>query len=163
MRAPGPFRSRWFSWQIDEIRSDRALTFYGIALAAAHLLTSIQWQFRSGVSLMIGGDAARLCWPFFENCHAFGVSVWTVHYALWAFFLLSGLAGLCFLVRKVSAGYWLLMLVTTIRLVIMVRTIACARTSTTCSTGSCWPTCFFRASASSCAICSSRCTSGPVS
>jgi hypothetical protein len=116
------FESRWFSWQIDEIRSDRALTFYGIALAAAHLLTSIQWQFRSGVSLMIGGDAARLCWPFFENCHAFRVcSVWTVHYALWAFFLLSGLAGLCFLVRKVSAGYWLLMLATTIRLVIMVQ------------------------------------------
>ena len=28
---------------------------------------------------------------------------------------------MCFLVRKVSAGYWLLMLVTTIRLIIMVQ------------------------------------------
>jgi len=112
---------RWFSPQIDEIRSDRALAFYSIALAVAHLLTSIQWQFRSGVSLMIGGDAARLCWPFFEDCHVVRVSVWTVHYTLWGFFLLSILAGLCFLFRKISAGYWLLGLVTAIRLLIMIQ------------------------------------------
>jgi len=74
MHTVRPFAWRGFSGQIDEIRSDRALTFYGIALAAAHLLTSIQWQFRSGVSLMIGGDAARLCWPFFEACHVVHVS-----------------------------------------------------------------------------------------
>jgi hypothetical protein len=116
-----PFAWRGFSGQIDEIRSDRALTFYGIALAAAHLLTSIQWQFRSGVSLMIGGDAARLCWPFFEACHVVHVSVWAVHYTLWAFFLLSVLAGACFFFRRISAGYWLLVLVTAIRLLIMIQ------------------------------------------
>ena len=121
MHAVGPLAWRGFSDQIDEIRSDRALTFYGIALAAAHLLTSIQWQFRSGVSLMIGGDAARLCWPFFEDCHIVHVSVWTVHYTLWGFFLLSVLAGACFLLRRISAGYWLLVLVTAIRLLIMIQ------------------------------------------
>ena len=121
MHAFGPLAWRGFSDQIDEIRSDRALTFYGIALAAAHLLTSIQWQFRSGVSLMIGGDAARLCWPFFEDCHIVHVSVWTVHYTLWGLFLLSVLAGACFLLRRISAGYWLLVLVTAIRLLIMIQ------------------------------------------
>jgi hypothetical protein len=121
MSVISPWPWRWCSGQIDEIRNDRALTFYGIALAAAHLLTSIQWQFRSGVSLMIGGDAARLCWPFFENCHALRVSVWAVHYTLWAFFLLSVLAGACFLWRRITAGYWLLVLVTVIRLAIMIQ------------------------------------------
>jgi hypothetical protein len=119
--AVGPSAWRICSRQIDEIRSDPALRFYGVALAAAHLLTSIQWQFRSGVSLMIGGDAARLCWPFFEGCNAVRLSVWTVHYTLWGFFLLSVLASACFALRRISAGYWLLVLVTAIRLLIMVQ------------------------------------------
>src|SRR3982750_747721 len=97
-----------FSRQIDEIRGDPALILYGGALAAASVLTSIQWQFRSGVSLMLGGGADRLCWPFWEQCNAVRYSVWTVHYTLWAFFFLSVLAGLCFLLRRVTAGYWLL-------------------------------------------------------
>jgi hypothetical protein len=116
-----PLAWRPLSSQIDEIRADRALTLYGAALAAAHVLTSIQWQFRSGVSLMLGGGADRLCWPFWERCDAVHLSVWTVHYTLWAFFLLSALATACFLFRKVTAGYWLLAFVTAVRLAIMVQ------------------------------------------
>ena len=64
---------------------------------------------------------ASVCWPFFEDCHVVRVSVWAVHYTLWGLFLLSVLAGLCFLFRKISAGYWLLVLVTAIRLLIMIQ------------------------------------------
>jgi hypothetical protein len=115
-----PLARRIFSRQIDEIGSDRALTLYGAALAAANVLTSIQWQFRSGVSLMIGA-ADRLCWPFWEACNDVRFSVWTVHYTLWAFCLVSALAAACFLLRRVHAGYWLLALTTVVRLAIMVQ------------------------------------------
>jgi hypothetical protein len=110
-----------FSRQIEEIRADPALTLYGAALAAASVLTSIQWQFRSGVSLMLGGGADRLCWPFWEQCNDVRFSVWTVHYTLWAFLVLSALAGGCFLRRRVTAGYWLLTFVTLVRLAIMIQ------------------------------------------
>jgi len=116
-----PMGWRPLARQIDEIRADRALTLYGAALAAAHVLTSIQWQFRSGVSLMLGGGADRLCWPFWEQCNAAPVSVWTVHYTLWAFFIVSALAAVCFLAGRVTVGYWLLALVTVVRLLIMVQ------------------------------------------
>ena len=112
---------RILSSQIDEIASDRALTLFGAALAAANVLTSIQWQFRSGVSLMIGGGADRLCWPFWEQCNDIPFSVWTVHYTLWAFCLISALAAVCFLLRRVQSGYWLLALTTVVRLAIMVQ------------------------------------------
>jgi hypothetical protein len=121
MGAVGGRASRWFSRQIDEIRSDRALTLYGVALAAANVFTSLQWQFRSGVSLMIGRGNAPLCWPFWEECDAVRLSVWSVHYLLWGFLFLSLLAGGCFLFRKVAAGYWLLVLVNAVRLLIMIQ------------------------------------------
>ena len=116
-----PRATRTWSSQIAEIRGDRALTLYGAALAAANLLTSIQWQFRSGVSLMLANGPDRLCWPFWERCYDLQFSVWTVHYTLWAFCFLSAAAAACFLFKKAAAGYWLLAVVTVIRLAIMVQ------------------------------------------
>jgi hypothetical protein len=110
----------WFSRQIDEIRSDRALTFYGLALAVANVLTCYQWQYRSGVPQMIGGAAAPLCWPFWENCRAF-LSVSGVNRVLWAYLFLSTIAGLLFVVRRVAAAYWLLIAVNVIRTVLMLQ------------------------------------------
>jgi len=115
-RTTGPI-----SRQIAEIHADRTLGLYGAGLAAANLLTSIQWQFRSGVSLMLADGPERLCWPFWERCYDLQVSVWTVHYTLWAFFFLSAAAAACFLARKTTTGYWLLAGVTVIRLAIMLQ------------------------------------------
>lgn len=116
-----PRGTRPWSSQIAEIRADRALILYGAALAAANVLTSIQWQFRSGVSLMLADAPDRLCWPFWERCSDLQLSVWTVHYTLWAFCFLSAAASACFLFKKATAGYWLLAVVTFIRLAIMVQ------------------------------------------
>jgi hypothetical protein len=110
----------WFSRQIDEIRSDRALTFYGVALALANVLTCYQWQYRTGVPQMIGGGATPLCWPFWENCRSV-LSVSGVNRVLWVYLFLSAIAGLLFVVRRVAAGYWLLVVVNVIRTIVMIQ------------------------------------------
>jgi len=104
---------------IEEIRRDRALTFYGAALALANVVTFVQWKFANGVPLMIGRGADSLCWPFWESCHRYQLPVTVVNGALWLYLLLSlGAAG-CFLARRAAGGYWLLLLVNAMRTAIM--------------------------------------------
>jgi hypothetical protein len=109
----------FFTRHIAEIRSDRALTLHGAALAAANVMTFATWKFRSGVPLMIGRGADSLCWPFLENCHAFQLPVFFVNYGLWGYLLLSLLTGYCFLTKRVAQGYWLLILIDVIRVLVM--------------------------------------------
>jgi hypothetical protein len=109
----------FFAQQLDEIRSDRALTLYGAALAGANVLTFVQWKFRTGVPLMIGRGADSFCWPFFEDCHAFQLPVFFVNYGLWGYLLLSLIAGYWFLKRNVAPAYWMLVLVDVIRVLVM--------------------------------------------
>lgn len=118
----------WLSRQIDEIRSDRALTYYGAALALANVFTCYQWQYRAGVPQMIGlpipgalppgGGAAPLCWPFWESCHAI-LSVSGINRILWAYLFLSIVAGVAFLVRRVGTAYALLVTVNVVRTIVM--------------------------------------------
>jgi hypothetical protein len=110
-----------FARQIDEIRSDRALTLYGAALAAANVTTFVQWKFRIGVPLLAGRGADTLCWPFWEDCHAFQLPVAVLNYGLWAYLLLSMLAAYWFLTGKVARGYWLLLLMNAFRLLVMIQ------------------------------------------
>lgn len=110
---------QWFSRQIDEIRSDRVLTLYGLALAAANVLTFIHWQVQARIPLVIGREAAAFCWPFWESCHAFRISASGVETVLLVYLFLSLLAGFCFASKEVSTGYWTLLLVNLIRLLIM--------------------------------------------
>jgi hypothetical protein len=111
---------RWFSEQIDEIRSDTALTIYGSALAVANILTCYQWQYRMGVPQLIGGAASPLCWPFWERCHSI-LSVSGVNRVLWIYLFLSALAAAAFLIRRAAAGYWLLIAITAIRTIVMIQ------------------------------------------
>ena len=104
---------------IDEIRSDRALTLYGAALAFANVLTFIQWKFRTGVPVLIGRGADAYCWPFWENCHAFQLPVFVLNYGLWAYLLLSLVAAYWFLRDRVAPAYWLLLLVNVVRVFVM--------------------------------------------
>ena len=110
-----------FAGHIDEIRSDRALTLYGAALAVANVLTFAVWKFGTGVPVMIGRGADSFCWPFWESCHAFQLSTFIVNYGLWGYLLLSLLAGYAFLTRKVVPGYWLLIMVDVIRVLVMLQ------------------------------------------
>ena|SRR5436190_2731661 len=111
-------RVSWLSRQIDEIRADRALTFYGAALALANVFTCYQWQYRTGVPQMIGSGATPLCWPFWENCHAV-LSVSGVNRTLWLYLLLSIVAVAAFLSRRVGTAYVLLFAVNVFRLIVM--------------------------------------------
>jgi len=111
---------RWLIGQIDEIRSDPALTYYGAALALANVFTAYQWQYRAGVPQLIGGNAAPLCWPFWENCRAI-VSVSGVNRILWAYLLLSIAGGIAFVLRRVGTGYALLLAVNVVRTIVMVQ------------------------------------------
>lgn len=108
----------WLGRQIDEIRSDGALTLYGAALALANVFTWYQWQFRTGVPDLIGGSAQPMCWPFWENCHTLA-SASAVSRVLWLYLLLSGVAVAAFLVRRVGAAYVLLVTVNVMRTVVM--------------------------------------------
>jgi hypothetical protein len=110
----------WFRRQIEEIRADPALMFYGVALALANVFTWYHWQYRAGVPQMIGGDAAPLCWPFWEDCRSL-LPAWVVNRLLWGYLLLSVVAGWCFLVRRVATGYWLLVAINVMRTAVMVQ------------------------------------------
>jgi hypothetical protein len=110
-----------FTGQIDEIRSDRALTFYGAALAAANVLTFVHWKFKTGVPLLIGRGADSLCWPFWENCHAFQLPAGFINSSLWLYLLLSVIAAYLFLRKQIFPAWWLLLLVNAIRVAVMLQ------------------------------------------
>jgi hypothetical protein len=116
-----PALTRAFASRIDDIRSDAALTFFGGALASANIVTFVQWKFHNGVPLMVGRGRDSLCWPFWEGCHAYALPVAIVNAGLWLYLLLAVVAAGCFLSRRVSAGYWLLLLVNVMRVFVMLQ------------------------------------------
>src|SRR4029079_16496000 len=79
------------------------------ALAIANVVTFVQWKFHNGVPLMIGRGRDSLCWPCWEGCHAYALPVRIVNAGLWLYLLLAVVAAGCFLARRVTAGYWLLL------------------------------------------------------
>ena len=110
-----------FARQIEEIRADRALVLYGVALAAANLITFAHWKFKVGVPLLIGHGAEMFCWPFLESCRAWQLPVFVVNYGLWAYALACIVAGGFFLTHRISSGYWLLLAVNVVRLLVMLQ------------------------------------------
>jgi len=112
---------RAFASRIDELRADRALTLFGAALALANAITFVQWKFYNGVPLMVGRGRDSLCWPFWTSCHAYALPVGVVNAGLWLYLLLALIAAGCFLARRVSAGYWLLLLVNAMRIFVLLQ------------------------------------------
>ena len=109
----------YLTMQVAEIRQDRALTVYGAALAFANVVTFAHWKFMVGVPLLIGRGADPICWPFFEDCAAWQLPVGVVNDGLWGYLLLSIVTAVCFLRGRIRAGYALLVLVNTIRVLVM--------------------------------------------
>ena len=113
--------TRTFASRIDELRADTALTLFGAALAGANIVTFVQWKFHNGVPLMIGRGRESLCWPFWESCHAYALPVPIVNAGLWLYLLLAVVTAGLFLARRVTAGYWLLLIVNVIRVLVMLQ------------------------------------------
>ncbi|MFN2427112.1 MAG: hypothetical protein ABR587_11775 [Candidatus Binatia bacterium] len=112
----------WFDRQIREIAADRVLRLYGVALACVNVLTFVHWQ-ASGLSRTLAGNRTPICWPFWEDCHAWRVlTVESVSAILGIYLVLSVAAGACFLSKRhVRWGYFGLILVNALRVAIMVQ------------------------------------------
>lgn len=113
--------ARLFAARIEELRSDAALRLFGAALALANVVTFVQWKLHNGVPLMVGRGRDSLCWPFWENCHAYALPVAVINAGLWLYLLLGLVAAGCFLSRRVGTGYWLLLLVNAMRVLVMLQ------------------------------------------
>ena len=113
--------ARFVASRIGELRDDAALRLFGAALAFANVVTFVQWKFHNGVPLMVGRGRESLCWPFWESCHAYALPVAVVNAGLWLYLLLALVTAGCFLSRRVTAGYWLLLLVNVIRVFVMLQ------------------------------------------
>ncbi len=113
--------ARCYASRIEELRADAALTLFGAALAFANVVTFVQWKFHNGVPLMIGRGHDGLCWPFWERCHAYALPVSVVNAGLWLYLLLALAAAGAFLARRVAAGYWLLLIVNVMRMLVVLQ------------------------------------------
>lgn len=89
---------------IDEIRSDRGLQVYGLALAGTGILTALwAWPLVAGIAT----EKTPICWPFLQNCLAY--RDWLNDTALRTLVIglagLSALAGYLFWRGRVGAGW----------------------------------------------------------
>ncbi len=111
----------WVDGQVREIADDRVLRLYGVVLAYANVLTFVYWHVRRDVTRVIGDNQIPICWPFWENCHAWRVlTPEGVAVVLWTYLALSLATGACFLLRRGVAWGWVgLLVVTAIRFGIM--------------------------------------------
>lgn len=111
---------RYFRRQIDEIASDRALRWYGVALALVHVLT-IKYWILSRAMLDVAPAAEPICWPLVPSCSQFRViSVHGVNLLLVASAITALGLSVCFLVRRITVlGYWGLVGLTLFKLAVM--------------------------------------------
>lgn len=93
---------RWYKNSVEEIRSDKALMLYGIALSLSHLLTIYFWFPRTQINLN-----GPICWPYFQNCAGL-VRFIEPHSTLLfiVFCVLSCTALIGFIGRNAVLGYW---------------------------------------------------------
>ena len=100
----------WLANQISEIERDRALQYFGLALALANVLTFAYWQFWRPVVEILAADAIPICWPFFSNCHAIRGLSQSALYVLLYGYLAASLAAVAAFTnpRYVKVGYWIL-------------------------------------------------------
>jgi len=97
----------YFNHQIDEIKSDKALQFYGVFLGLSQVLTFFTW-IGSRQRAYFTDIKTPICWPFFENCHEFRISdPQQMKFILIAFGLVSFLSAVLFLSNRFcKTAYW---------------------------------------------------------
>jgi outer membrane protein assembly factor BamB len=96
--------------QIQEIQESRTLRFFGVALAATHLLTLLFWLLSKNLFLLSTPASEALCWPTFPQCaklHDAPISllyIWAIVYFIFSFF-----SAIQFVRNKIQSAYFLLM------------------------------------------------------
>jgi hypothetical protein len=110
----------FFPAQIAEIERDRALRWYGVAMAFLHVVTYLYWVDQR-IAAFVGAGAEPICWPLVPECGALRIlSPAGVALALRAYFALAVGTGLLFASRRlVPWAYASLVLVNALKLAIM--------------------------------------------
>lgn len=100
----------WIRRNIEEIERDRALQFFGLAMALANVLTFAYWQFQLPVAEVLASDAIPICWPFFNDCHVVRIFSGGTISALLLGYLVVSLAAVAAFAspRFAKVGYWIL-------------------------------------------------------
>ena len=113
-----PFLRNIFHGNIEEIRADRALRFYGIALFLTHLLTVYLWH--RGLVTRLSGTDVPFCWPFFQSCYRLRpVPPLLLNELLIIYFVLTLVGIWAFRTpRRTGFAYWILLGVTFLKFVI---------------------------------------------
>jgi hypothetical protein len=100
----------WIQRQIEAIERDRALQWFGLALALANALTFVYWKASLPVAQILAPGATPICWPFFGDCYAVRIlSAGPLDALLWGYLAVSVAAALAFASpRFARIGYWML-------------------------------------------------------
>lgn len=103
-------------WQIirknpREIETDPVLRIYGGALAFLHLLSFYHWQFFRPLASLLDPRRDPLCWPFFEDCHAYRLlEPATIRLVLWHYLALALVAIALFAARRLTTAAYVALL-----------------------------------------------------
>lgn len=106
--------------QIVEIQSDRALRYYGAAMAALHVLTVAYW-IQKGTIGILHSRAEPICWPLVPACEALRVLDATqLSWVLVAYGLGAIAVGALFVSPgQIPAAYWGLLAINAVKAAIM--------------------------------------------
>ena len=113
----------YFSRQLREIRADRAVRWYGVAVALLNGVTALFWVQSYQIDRILADTTSPICWPMFQSCHtwrlASGPGVALIVASLG---VVSVINALLFLdLRRVTLAYWLLAVVTFAKLFILLQ------------------------------------------
>ncbi|QDK36503.1 hypothetical protein [Bdellovibrio sp. NC01] len=113
----------YFAKQVEEIKGDIALIYYGAALCIVHIFTFTFWNNQNFINHFINrGAGSEMCWPFFPDCPSIAFSSATsAAIALYAYLALAIVGTLLFLFKKVKAGYWTLIVLVIVKVLFVLK------------------------------------------
>lgn len=89
---------------IEELRQDPALIYYGAALAVVHFATLF---FRRMLGVLLSNPSQSICWPYFPGCDVVHFSnPWIWSGVLLVYLVLASFTFLAFLGRRPDLGWW---------------------------------------------------------
>ncbi len=100
--------NRFFSRQISEISSSRALSLYGAFLSIAYALSYTWWANNSTWSFLQLGGSSRICWPLLPCPDISGPSIFVLKLWLLMIFMLGLAAAFSFISERTRTAYFLL-------------------------------------------------------
>jgi hypothetical protein len=122
MSTEPPGSATRFIWgQIDEIRWDPALLWYGASIAAVNSLTAFHWLTRQPVSRILDPALAPICWPFIPDCRTLRVLTPDQISAVVCALLALGIVNVILFLRPryVAVAFWLLLAATALKMAIL--------------------------------------------